>query len=90
MNACGYGVGKPDCENSVAPLSIEFRCAFAKAPRSVLKVASVSSGVGLLSTSVLESNEWLKECGGETKDILQLLESGVCRWLASPRLAAFV
>ena len=43
MNAFGYGVGKPDCEYSVAPLSIEWCSALAKAPRSVLKVASLSS-----------------------------------------------
>ena len=74
MNAFGYGVGKPDCEYSVAPLSIEWCSALAKAPRSVLKVASLSSErVTLLSTaSVLESNELLKGCSGETKDILRL------------------
>jgi hypothetical protein len=38
-------VCKPDCEYSVAPLSIEWCCVFVKAPRSVLNVASVSSGV---------------------------------------------
>lgn len=60
---------KPDCENSVAPLSIEFRCAFAKAPRSVLNVASVSLGIGSSSplvfalVLVLENNELLLKEG---------------------------
>lgn len=65
MNAFGYGVGKPDCEYSVAPLSIEWCWALVKAPRSVLKVASVSSGaVTVLSSAVLvlENNELLKGC----------------------------
>lgn len=41
-----------ECENSVAPLSIEFRCAFVRGPRSLLKVASILSGVGLSSATV--------------------------------------
>ena len=63
MNACGYGVGKPDCEYSLEPLSIEWRSLFAKVLRSVLKGASVSSGEGLLSRSfpsrMLKSEELL-------------------------------
>lgn len=67
VKARGYGVGKTDCwEYSAAPLSIEWAWLFVKAPRSVLSVASVSSGEGFVvvsrsrsrsSTSMLESNE---------------------------------
>jgi hypothetical protein len=75
MNAFGYGVGKPDCEYSVAPLSID--CVeLVKALRSVVKVASV----WVWSSAVLEGNDklvLLKGSRGEAKDILRLRTGGV-------------
>lgn len=65
---------KPDCEYSAAPLSIEGGCSVsAKAPRSVLIAASVSSGSLVSSATVfeLECNELLERCWIWTKDILR-------------------
>lgn len=77
MNACGYGVGKPDCEYSVALLSIDVLSSCVKA-RSRTS-ASVSSA-GFLERSAdreltMLDGCWVVEEG--TKDMLQLRRSGV-------------
>jgi hypothetical protein len=76
VNARGEGECKPDCEKSVAPLSIELCCELVKAPRSVLSVASVSSG--LLSADATGS---MYGCGNLGVLVASSL-SGILEWRA--------
>ena len=72
MNACGYGVGKPDCEYSVALLSIDV---FSSCVKARSKTSASVSSAGVLERSAERELIMLEECWvveDETKDMLRL------------------